>query len=297
MSNNVAIINSDQVKTKAKTIISWVHGITDPLKSDPFFEKEKFFFLKMLEENPKYKEATEMSIVGTFLEVIGNGLSFEKAQNHIYVMTRSVKNGNVFETRMSYEIAKNGAMYLVKKAGSVRDITDPTIVYDGDVIDIMTENGALNISHSPAIPRISDKILGAFCFVITPDSRRDGFWYPIEKIERLKKYSQKQNKVFDKDTKAYKEGKANDLYTSGKDGQIDEGFFLTKVVKAAIKNYSKQPIYFGRIQIEDGMPDTDPQTDVENYYIQPEESETVTNDEAAPYATQPTDEAIIPESF
>ena len=247
-----------EVKDRFTSIFKGVHNIQSYERSKDLFEVEKFHFLKLIEENPKLKECSQNSTIGTFLDVVSNGLSFEKAQGHVYIMSRNVKTSkkddqgkDIYEMRMSYEIAKNGTLRMVKRAGSVKDISEPVIVYKGDKIEINTENGIRNIIHSPAIPRASKEILGAYCFVITPDNRRETCWYPIENIERLKTYSAKQNKTWDANKKAYVEGKANELYSSGNGGQIDEGFFLTKVVKAALKNYSKQPL--GVNQVEDGV--------------------------------------------
>jgi len=265
--SNVAKIDTAPVKDKFLKIYKSVHQIANVDTAESFFEKEKFFFLKLQEENPKLKECSEMSIVGTFLEVIANGLSFEKVQGHVYVMGRKVKVGDQYEQRMSYEVAKNGTMYLVKRAGSVKDISDPVIVYKGDEIKLNTRNGIQNIDHSPAIPRQSHEILGGYCFVITPDNRRELTWFPIERIERLKQYSAKQNKTWDKAKNAYVEGNPNELYTSNK-GQIDEGFFLTKVVKAALKNYSK--IKIGINMVEDGafVPEIEDTSDFETQLIE-----------------------------
>jgi recombinational DNA repair protein RecT len=252
MSTKISRLESDQVKEKFAMLLAASHGIKDHQMAASFYEKEKFFFMKLMEENQKLKEATELSQIGTFLDVVSNGLTFEKIQNHVYVMVRNTKVGDSYEQRMSYEVAKNGAIYLVKKSGAIKDITEPVIVYEGDRIDVETENGILNIKHASAIPRKSNKILGAFCFVITVDNRREGFWFPIDRVERLKTYSAKQNKRWDKAKNAYVEGSPNELYTSGKDGQVDEGFFVTKVVKAAIKNYSKKAINLGVNNVDDG---------------------------------------------
>jgi len=245
-----------EVKDRFTSIFKGVHNLQSEERAKDLFEVEKFHFLKLIAENPKLGECTQNSTVGTFLDVISNGLSFEKAQGHVYVMARNVKTGkkdgnkDIYETRMSYEIAKNGAMRMVKRAGSVKDIIDPVIVYEGDEFSIRNNNGFLNINHLPAIPRKSNKIYGGYCFVITRDNRREPFWYPIENVGRLKTFSAKQNKVWDDTKKSYVDGKPNDLYSSGIEGQIDEGFFLTKVVKAALKNYSKQPL--GIKHVDDG---------------------------------------------
>ena len=220
------------IRDRFSIIYKAANQIKDDELAQSLFELEKFNFMKLMEENPKLNEATETTKYGTFMDVIKDGLSFDKNQKHVYVMLRG--------GRMSYERAKNGVMFLVKKAGSVKDISEPVIVYEGDDIDVKTVNGDLQIIHSPAIPRKSKKILGCYFFVITNDNRKDPVWYPIDKIDRLKKFSEKQNK-----------GSANPLYTAGCDGKVDEGFFVTKAVKAGLAKYSTKAT--GLNHVEDGV--------------------------------------------
>ena len=88
MSTKVSKLESDQVKQKFAMLLAASHGIKDHQMAASFFEKEKFFFMKLMEENQKLKEATELSQIGTFLDVVSNGLTFEKIQNHVYVKCR-----------------------------------------------------------------------------------------------------------------------------------------------------------------------------------------------------------------
>ena len=235
------------VRDRFSIIYQATHKIKNEELANSLFELEKFNFMKLLEENPSLNKANEVNKYATFIDVIKDGLSFDKTQKHVYLMVRNVKTNqkdekgkDIYSPRMSYEISKNGVMFLVKKAGSVKDISEPVIVYEGDDIDVKTINGDLQIIHSPAIPRKSKKILGCYFFVITNDNRKDPVWYPIGKIERLKKFSEKQNK-----------GESNVLYTSGYEGQIDEGFFVTKAVKAGLAKYSIKPT--GLNHVEDGV--------------------------------------------
>ena len=115
----------------------------------------------------------------------------------------------------------------------------PIIVYEGDFIENEHVNGELNIRHKPAIPRVSNKMLGGYCIVQTKQGLKP-FWMDIKEMDRLKGFSEKNNKVWDNNLKTYVTGKANDLYFSGPDGQPDEGFFKTKITKAALKNYPKK---------------------------------------------------------
>lgn len=237
MSTQLSRIESNEVKTKFTRLLAASQNITDVELAESVFEKEKFFFLILLEEDSKLKSTTEISQIRTFLEVVTNGLSFEKIQRHIYLLSRGAKTGqrdsngkDIYENRLCYEETKDGILYLARQAGSVKDITDPVIVYEGDHCVIRTVNGILLIDHAMSIPRKSKTILGCYFFIIANDGRQEAIWYPVENVERLKTYSAKQNR-----------GVANELYSSS-NGQVDESFLMTKAIKNALKNYSKKPI-------------------------------------------------------
>lgn len=217
----------DNAQDKFLAIFRAVHKASEE-EAKNFFEVEKFAFRRALEESPALQECSDLSIASTFLEVISNGLSFDKTAKHVYLIPRSVKVGTNWEKRMTYSYACDGLIYLCVASGSIQGCSTPVIVYQGDEIEVKTIDGRMTINHSPAIPRKSSKILGGFCYV-TERGERVGFWMGIEEAERLIKFSEKANG-----------GKANALYTSGNDGQIDSGFFSTKIAKAALKNKRKK---------------------------------------------------------
>lgn len=208
-------------------IYKGVHKCSDE-DAQNLFGVEVFNFRRLIEESKPLQECTEFSVMGTFLEVIANGLTFDKTNTHIYLMPRNVNVGTreapKWEKRMTYSFAASGLMYLAKAAKSISACTVPTIVYDGDIIEVETVNGSQRIKHTPKIPRKSNKILGGFCILTLPSGNKEEFWFDIAEIERLVKFSAKQNK-----------GTANELYTAGVDGQIDVGFLRTKIVKMALK--------------------------------------------------------------
>jgi recombinational DNA repair protein RecT len=227
MSKTLSIIERPETTEKFTAIYKAVHkcNIED---AKNFFEIEKFAFRAALESTPVLKECSELSVASTFLEVISNGLSFEKSAQHVYLIPRNVKVGDQWEKRMTYSYASQGIIYLCKAAGSIQDCTPPQIVFEGDDIEVKTVDGRLVVNHSKAIPRKSKKILGGYCYVNT-NVDREAFWMDIEEVERLIQYSAKANK-----------GNPNELYKSGPDGQIDTGFFGTKIIKAALKNYRRK---------------------------------------------------------
>lgn len=229
----------EQIKAKAADrfipIYRAVHGVNDT-DAKNFLEVEVFNFKRSLEENKSLQDCSELSVTGTFLEVISNGLSFDKSSNHVYLMPRNVNTGTrekpVWEKRLTYSYAANGLVYLAKNAGSIISCTVPTIVYEYDEISVETIDGSQKIRHIAKIPRTSNKILGGFTIVTLPEGNKEQFWFDISEITRLAKYSAKQNK-----------GVANELYSSGQDGQVDEGFLRTKIVKMALKGKPLKKAY------------------------------------------------------
>ena len=241
MSQALQQIESPTQKSAFIKVYQAVHKVSETDAAN-YFEVELFDFKSAFEQTPALQKCTPLSIASTFLEVISNGLSFDKSAKHVYIMPRSVKVGDQFETRLSYSYAADGLIYLATAAGSITGCSTPVIVYEGDHIEVKDVNGQCQISHARAIPRISGKIVGGFCHVITKGGR-ESFYMDIKEVERLAGYSAKANR-----------GAANALYTSD-NGQIDAGFFSTKIVKAALKNYRKKRTlndnYFDDELIED----------------------------------------------
>ena len=142
-------------------------------------------------------------------------------------MTRNVKVGdNKFEKQLVYQTTPDGKIYLCQKAGSVKDVSKPVIVYEGDHIEVSYNH----VTYSPKIPR-NEKIIGGFCTVTHNDGRQEVIWVDIKDIETNRKASEKQNR-----------GTANALYTSN-NNQIDPGFFSSKIINAALKNKAKKATY------------------------------------------------------
>jgi len=73
--------------------------------AEQVFEVEKFNFLKSIEEGGEYMQScTQLSMTGVFLEVVSNGLSFDRAARQVYIIPRSVKVGNRYEKRLGYQL-------------------------------------------------------------------------------------------------------------------------------------------------------------------------------------------------
>lgn len=213
----------EQANEKFVSIYQAVHKV-DLESAQNFFEVEKFNFQRQIEESETLKKCTPLSVAGAFLEVISNGLSFDKASNHVYLIPRNVKVVQGWETRLTYSYAADGIVFLCTAAGSIKSCSNPVIVFEGDQIEVTHKDGISKVFYQAAIPRKSSKIIGGFCTVTDRFGQKEDVWVGIEEVSRLMGFSAKSNK-----------GSANALYTSGDDGQIDTGFFKTKIVKLALK--------------------------------------------------------------
>lgn len=208
------------------------HRVSE-LEAGQMFEVEVFAFKKQIIDNPNFSDCTEASIFMTFLAVISNGLSFNSSQKLAYLIPRFI-NG---EKRLLFETSPDGKIFQCQKAGSVKDVSKPVIVYEGDHIEI-TYN---HVDYSPKIPR-GDKIIGGFCVITHTDGRTEVVWVDVKDMEVNKKASAIQNGTYDKATKKKVHGAPNALYTSN-NNQIDPGFFSSKIINAALKNKAKKATY------------------------------------------------------
>lgn len=228
------------------------------------FQNESFAFLKTLAENPDLNDCTQLSIRGCFLEAVNSGLSFSKAKGHVYLSFRNVtvKHGknSYKEKRMVWDASPDGHVYLRQRVGSIQSVTTARMVYDCDDYQI-TEGDNPSIYHKPKLPRPKNaQIVLGYCYVVDGNGNKSPFWMDTDGIDRLKKYSEKNNGEWVQENGKWKKvpGKANELYTSHNDG-IDPGFFAAKLKKFAVKDYRKSELpawvgeHMGEIE-SPGMP-------------------------------------------
>ena len=215
-----------ETEDKFVRIISSVRAV-DELTALQQYEVELFSYGQMLINVSDANLCTDLSRSAVFLEVISSGLSFTSNEPLVYLMTRNVKlktkDGEKWEKRLYYRTSPDGKIHLAKISNAILDITKPTIVYEGDNISI--NNNV--ITYSPKIPR-NEKIIGGFCMVYLPSGVQEAIWVDVKDMDRHKIASEKQNN-----------GKANANYTSN-NGQIDTGFFSSKIINIALKNKVKK---------------------------------------------------------
>ena len=236
-----------QDANKYNKYVSIYHTLNKELNEQDaknMFDVEWWHFCRLLEEK-NLTDTTTLSQEAVFLEVIQSGLSFSPSANHIYLQSRNIDSKRkdasgktIWDKRLLYSETAEGIIYLCKKAGSIIDCTVPVLVYEGDTIRVTDENGVKKIHHEKLIPRKQNaNVLGGFCYV-TKIHGKDSFWFDIEEMERLKRFSEINNSKWDENLRKKVPGQANEMYTKN-NGKPDEGFIRTKIVRAALKKLPK----------------------------------------------------------
>lgn len=235
--------------------------------AEAFYEEQRGFFLNELTSGSYkelLKEASGISIYFAFLFLAINNLSLEKGlSTTCYLECRSVKVGekvdektkkriNIYERNAVITVTGYGEIVLRQRAGQIRSVDNPKVVYDCDSLRYGEREGKSFLEYEKAIPRPAGaKIIACYVRIVKADGTVDYFVLDTDEMVRLRQYSGKSNW-----------GKANALYGTQQDcSDIDTGFLKSKTVKHAFKGYPKLSIGAGGALEADK--DTDPQPQAE----------------------------------
>lgn len=231
--------------------------------AEAFYEEQRGFFLNELTSGSYkdlLKEAKGTSIYFAFLFLAINNLSLEKGlSTTCYLECRSVKVGekvdektnkriNIYERNAVITVTGYGEIVLRQRAGQIRSVDNPKVVYDCDSLRYGEREGKSFLEYEKAIPRPAGaKIIACYVRIVKADGTVDYFVLDTDEMVRLRQYSGKSNW-----------GKANALYGTQQDcSDIDTGFLKSKTVKHAFKGYPKLSIGAGGALEADK--DTEPQ--------------------------------------
>lgn len=207
------------------------------------YEKEKFYFQKILVENPVVAECTPLSLFSVFLDVATKGLTLDNSSKALcYITHRNVKkkidNKDVWEKRALLDISGYGELVLRERAGQVKYADNPEVVYIDELKDCRQENTpeGMKIFHTIKYPRPTDSGI-AFIYVriVRPDGSVTYGTLDTEGIGRLKSYSASNNGKWQKDDSGKYvniPGEANKLYS-------DIGFLKAKCLKHSFQSFPK----------------------------------------------------------
>lgn len=279
------LIGSPYLLEKFSHLFNVVHRTNNGITR---FEADKFFFNKLLAENPKLKECTRVSVMGCLMEGAIDGLSVNPTDKETYFIPERVSIGEregqkIYEVRLSRKIQAVGELRLRINAGQIRHAENVVVVYEGDSFEVSENNGVKGVKYSAKIPRQSSKVIACFVKIVRLDGTIDFFYQTEEDFNRLREYSSKRNF-----------GKPNALYSSN-NGSIDSGFAATKVLKHAFKHLPKiKTGNFSKVEAADDDQDTNA---FDPYKLNPvndlisEGSATGYTD----YSEEPTDQKSSPE--
>lgn len=272
------LVETDKVEQKFVYMYNAIWGND---MGEQIYNREKFYFNKILAENPSLQECTRISLVGCFFDVAVNGLSLDQSSRpQCYLIPRNVKiktpNGDVWEKRAGLTVSAYGEVYMRQRAGQIRYADNPVIVYEGDKFRPIISNGTKVVEYEGAFPRKSNRIVAAFIRIVRVDGSVDFSWMMETDWIRLSAFSAKQNK-----------GSANSLYTSN-NGSIDSGFLENKMIKHAFDAYPKV-----RTGSYTTMETLEPVIDY-GFASENEENEPKSEDEHTPFGEERQLEAPIP---
>jgi hypothetical protein len=231
----IRLVDDEAVRENFIRTFAKIHGKSET-DAAMVYEREAMYYKKAVSADEKLKQCTRLSLYSVFLEIAINGLSIQPgSKSEAYLEARGTKAGGTRENPVYVQtaflrITAYGELNLRIMAGQIVRMMNPVVLYEGDFFQPTTnDNGVLIVKYTPAIPRKSKKIIGAYVRILLPDGSSDFKWLLEDDYDRLKKYAT---------TKTQNGSYTNPLYSS-ENGGIDPGFLEAKTIKHAMRAYTK----------------------------------------------------------
>lgn len=223
------LADNEKVKQSFISTYSKIHKVSEA-EAEMVYEKEAMYYKKSVLASDKLSKSTNLSLYAAFLELAIQGLSIQPgAKSEAFLEARGIKAGQAYVDTAFLRITAYGELNMRIKSGQIVRMYNPQVIYEGDHFQPTTDGrGKLIIEFQPKIPRASKVIVGAYVCIQLPGGDLDFKWLLQDDIDRLRKYS----------IPKYDGGKANALYNS-ENGGIDPGFLEAKVIKHAMRAYTK----------------------------------------------------------
>lgn len=210
------------VADRFKQIYSVMNG-RDAAAAAVKYEAESFHFMKLIQDNKEIQNCTKLSLYGCFLDMAVNGLSFDPAMKHAYVVSFNTNVGTKenaqWEKRAMLMISGYGELQIRTQQGQIKYADNPQLVYEGDKFSTGIRNGIPFVEHEAVYPRQSDNIIACYIRLIRNDGSTDFNVMSIEEVMKLKAFSKQQNSL---------------AWTSGLPGMVK-----AKTIKHAFRSYPK----------------------------------------------------------
>lgn len=200
------------------------------------YESEKFHFMKLLQDKPELQKCTKLSLYGCFLDMAVQGLSFDPAMKHAYVVSFptniGTKDNPQWENRATLMIDGRGELVIRTRQGQIRYADNPVVVWSCDYFKNGTRDGKKFVEHEAVHPRPQDaEIIACYLRISRPDNTVDFAVMDIEDINDLKAFSKQPGSL---------------AWTKGLKGMVE-----TKTIKHAFKSYPKVKLgNFSKLQTE-----------------------------------------------
>lgn len=216
------IANIPEVADRFKNIYLIMNGGNND-KATVKYEAEKFHFMKLIQDKPDLQQCTKLSLYGCFLDMAVNGLSFDPAMKHAYVVSFNTNVGTKqqpkWEKRATLMISGYGELSMRIRQNQLKYADNPILVYEGDEFRHGTKDGKVFLDHVAAFPRKSDNIIACYIRLERIDSSVDYKVLSIEEIMKLKAFSKDPN---------------SKAWTDGLPGMVQ-----AKTIKHAFRSYPK----------------------------------------------------------
>lgn len=187
------------------------------------YEAEKFHFMKLIQDKPELQQCSKLSLYGCFLDMAVNGLSFDPAMKHAYVVSFNVnvgtKNDPKWEKRATLMVSGYGELHMRVRQGQIKHADNPILVYEGDEFRHGTKDGKVFLDHVGAYPRKTDNIIACYIRLERNDGSVDYKVLSMEEVQKLRKFSKDPN---------------SKAWTDGLPGMIQ-----SKTMKHAFRSYPK----------------------------------------------------------
>jgi recombinational DNA repair protein RecT len=200
------------------------------------YESEKFHFMKLLQDKPDLKKCTKLSLYGCFIDMAVNGLSFDPAMKHAYIVgfptNIGTRDNPKWETRASVLIDGRGELVIRTKQGQIKYADNPVVVWSCDSFMHGTKEDRKFVDHSAVHPRPADaEIIACYLKITRPDGTLDYSVMDIEDVMDLKAFSKQPESL---------------AWTKGLKGMVE-----TKTLKHAFKSYPKVKLgNFSKLQTQ-----------------------------------------------
>lgn len=227
------VLDNEKIENRFVTV---VNKMTKSEVGAQIYAREQQWFKTIISETPALQDCTPMSIFSAFMDVATLGLSVARGSNPLaYLIPYNItvdkgKPTQRKEKRVSLEVSPYGELAMRVNFRQIIHADNPIIVYKDDLFIDRMEGGKRTITYQRNMESDDRTIKCGFIRFVRMDGSDDYFVMDMERVDRLRKYSEQKNG----------QGRDNRLYTSN-NGQIDEGFFAAKLIKHAFKSLPKSP--------------------------------------------------------